>query len=245
MGKSNNKRYRSYKDKKSQSKKFRAYLIRIIVIIIFYSLFTTFIAIAVNISSDSMSPSINSGDSLILLPTKNLNRIIGSNPSKYLKRGDVVLVSTQYSKEPTLIEYIIDPIVRIFTLQKKSLVFNNKDLKGRAEILRVVGLPGDYIKIKDNIVYIKTLDNEFYLSEFELTKVEYDINKNEIDKSWEKDYPFSSEFQEIVIPENKYFLVSDNREVLNDSRILEPFGREKIIGKFFIKYWPLDEFHFF
>lgn len=245
MGRDSNKKYRSYREKKTQSKKFRTYFIRIILMFLFYSLFTVFVAISIQISGDSMSPNLNSGNAVIMTPTNNIFSIFKANSSKIYKRGEAVFTSTNYTIKPSLIEKIIDPIVRIFTLQKKSLIYDNSNYKGRGEILRVVGIPGDTIKMKDSTIYIKAADEEFFLSEFELSTEDYDINKNQFSPDWKESFPFSSESGELYIPENNYFLISDNRGTNNDSRIYGSVDKKDIIGKISIKYWPINEFTFY
>lgn len=210
--------------------------------ILFYSIFTSFIAETVKMNTDSMSPSLDKGDAFIFLPTNNLNRLLKRGFADY-KRGEIVISSTNYSLDASFIYRVLDPIVRIFTLQKRSLLYDNMNTKGRAEILRIVGLPGDYIKIKDDTVYIKPGGEEFFLNEFELAKVDYDINKRELNRIWKDEFPFSSEHPEIYIPEDHYFLISDNRAYINDSRIFGPVENSKIIGSVFVKYWPLLEFN--
>lgn len=242
MGKATNKRYRSYREKKSQTKRFRTYFIRISIFILFYSIFTMFFAVTVGVNSDSMEPSLKKGSSLILLPSKNLNSLLGRQNGNSLRRGEIVLTGTNYNIEASLIEKILDPVVRIFTLQKKSLIYDNSSYKGRAELLRIVGLPGDTIKIKDSTVYIKPSGEDFFLSEFELTEIDYDISKKIYSGSWKKEYPFSSEFEEQYITDGLYFLISDNRGVNNDSRIFGLIDKNDIKGKVLLKYWPIDEF---
>lgn len=245
MARSSSKRYRSYREKKSQSKKFRTYLIRISIMLVFYSFFTIFIAISIGVTGDSMSPNINSGNSVIMLPYKNVHSILQSSNIKSFKRGEVVISGTNYATKPSMLEVILDPIVRIFTLQKKSLIYDNRDYNGRGELLRVVGLPGDTVKIKDSTVYVKSESQEFFLSEFELSSVDYDILKQDFTPDWDEDFPFSSKADEIVIEKDHYFLISDNRGTLNDSRIFGSVNKDEIIGKVLLKYWPVNEFSFF
>lgn len=235
-------RYRSFKEKKNQTKAFRTYLLRVIIVFILFSFFTSFIALATRISGESMSPAVNNGNIVIFFPFKNISLLIGTDFNNKLKRGDLVLSETEYSVESTIVERILDPLVRIFTLQRKSLIYDNSEYKGRAELLRVVGLPGDTIKIKDYTVYIKGKDEDFFLSEFELTNQDYDLNKPLLSAKWKDEYPFSSKLKEIYVGEDQFFLISDNRAILNDSRVFGPVHKDKITGKVFLKYWPLNEF---
>lgn len=245
MGRKSNKRYRSYREKKTQSKRFRTYFVRFLFMILFYSIFTMFIAISVGVKTDSMAPNLTNGNTIIIQPTKSLYSLLQHKNGRSFKRGDIVTTGTNYIVEPSILEIILDPVVRIFTLQKKSLIYDNSEYKGRGELLRVVGLPGDTVKIKDSTVYIKAEGQDFFLSEFEMSSVDYDISKKVPSANWNNEYPFSSELDEVSINDDHYFLVSDNRGVMNDSRVFGSINQDFIIGKVILKYWPLNEFSFY
>ncbi len=58
------------------------------------------------------------------------------------------------------------------------------------------------------------------------------INDDLLDEPFEK-IPFSDNFKAVVIPENEYFLLGDNRPESNDSRYWKTIfiKRENILGK--------------
>lgn len=236
--------YRSYSEKKSRSKRIHTYLFRALILILFYSLFTSFLAISVGVSQKSMSPSLDAGDSVIVVPTNSLTSVFSRDNNLY-SRGEIILSGTNYQVDSTRLEELLDPVVRIFTLQKKSLLYSNSNNMGRAEFYRIIGLPGDVIKISDYTVYIKPKGEEFFLSEFELTESNFDILKRDLPENWKPEYPFSSEFEETTIKDGHYFLVSDNRYILNDSRIFGSVPSSKIKGKVLLRYWPLNKIEIF
>lgn len=125
-------------------------------------------------------------------------------------------------------EYILtDKISYRFRLPKRGEVIilkapNNPDID---YIKRIIGLPGESLKVEDGSVFIngKRL-NEPYVS----------------DKTTILGNGFlSSEGQQITIPDNYYFVMGDNRPRSSDSREFGPIPRSSIIGKAFIRYWPL------
>jgi signal peptidase I len=80
--------------------------------------------------------------------------------------------------------------------------------RGDSYIKRVIGLPGDEVKVEDGYVYIKNETGEFqqlsepYLSEENLG------NTN----------PYRSNSETYLVPEGQYFMLGDNRLRSNDSR---------------------------
>jgi len=97
----------------------------------------------------------------------------------------------------------------------------------RDYIKRVVGLPGDTISIKDNVVYLnqKPLDESAYL-------------KNDV-----KTFPgsFLQDGEEVKVPQEEYFVMGDNRLYSSDSREWGFVKKEDIIGQSLFVYWPLNK----
>lgn len=93
-------------------------------------------------------------------------------------------------------------------------------------IKRVIGLPGERIKVERGQVF---------------------INETKVDERYVSDatplFPgsFLQDGVEITVPEDEYFVMGDNRPHSSDSREFGPIGRNLIIGKAFFRYWPLTE----
>lgn len=89
-------------------------------------------------------------------------------------------------------------------------------------IKRVIGLPGDNIKYKDNKLYI----NDEYVEEPFL---------NDDVVTWD--------FEMVgTVPEDSYFVMGDNRVVSMDSRDLGTFKKSRIIGKTNFTVYPFSNF---
>jgi signal peptidase I len=98
-------------------------------------------------------------------------------------------------------------------------------------VKRVIGLPGEKIKVKDGHIYINgKLLNEPYLKDTVVTS----------------SGPFLCEDQEYSIPNGEYMVFGDNRPNSSDSRYWGPIplnpspntDREGINGRAWIIYWP-------
>jgi signal peptidase I len=87
-------------------------------------------------------------------------------------------------------------------------------------IKRVVGLPGDHLKVVEGSVYIngKRQDEPFARLDAEC--------------------PTCNLPREITIPKGEYYMMGDNRGESADSREWGPVPKKWIIGKAFMTYWP-------
>jgi signal peptidase I len=88
-------------------------------------------------------------------------------------------------------------------------------------IKRVIGLPGDRIRIVYGRVYVNgALLPEPYVP---------------------PDYQDARSYAETIIPANAYFVLGDHRSMSNDSREIGPVQRGYIYGKAVFGYWPMDK----
>jgi signal peptidase I len=88
---------------------------------------------------------------------------------------------------------------------------------------RIVGLPGERLKISHGQVYINGVAlDENYLPSGTFTGPETFLKDN----------------QEIVIPQDYYFVMGDNRMHSSDSRDFGPIPKKTIVGKVVYRFWP-------
>lgn len=101
-------------------------------------------------------------------------------------------------------------------------------------IKRIVGLPEETISMGDGNIIIKNPENPngFTLEE------PYSING--VNSPGE----VLSNGTEFTIPKDTYFVLGDNRGQSFDSREWGELPKENIIGKGWIKYWPIPDFSF-
>ncbi|WP_047981289.1 signal peptidase I [Ornithinibacillus contaminans] len=113
------------------------------------------------------------------------------------------------------------------------VVFHANDQKDF--IKRVIGLPGEHIAYKDNVLYINGQPiEEKFLRE---NKEHIEVTTNNFT------------LEELVgnystIPEGYVFVLGDNRTNSTDSRLLGPIPIDQIVGKASVIYWPFDRWQF-
>ena len=90
-------------------------------------------------------------------------------------------------------------------------------------VKRVVGLPGDHLKIRNGNVWRNgVLEHGSYILPCN-TGNQYCL------------FP-----REITVPRGDYYMMGDNRGVSDDSRFWGPVPQKWIIGTAFFTYWPLN-----
>ena len=136
--------------------------------------------------------------------------VSGSSMNPVLNSGDVVLINR--------IVYDLGMPSRydIAVFEKENSSLNMK---------RIIGLPGETVQIKDNLVYIngKPLDADDALGQATIAGI--------------------AEFP-IDLGVDEYFLLGDNRESSEDSRFsgIGTIKREQLTGKVWFKFQPIEEF---
>ena len=119
------------------------------------------------------------------------------------------------------------------TLQDKEFMILNKiglqkginrfdivvvESNGKYIIKRVIGLPGESIMYSDNKLYIngKVIEDNYSKSETE-------------------------NFENVILKDNEYFVMGDNREVSKDSRVIGPVNIKNIKGKTNLVIFPFSK----
>lgn len=159
----------------------------------------TFVVQAFKIPSGSMLPTLQVGDHLLV--------------SKFIYGIKVPMVGTK--------------LIPIKTPQRNDvIVFKYPQDNSIDYIKRVIGLPGENLKIINKQVYINGTPIEdphaHYMSELIMPGSPRD------------------NLSTIAIPEGKFFVMGDNRDNSHDSRFWGVVDQKDILGKAFIIYWSWD-----
>jgi signal peptidase I len=212
-----------------------------------YWFVSSFFIRSYEVKTASMEPTLEKNDFILVSPFLYGIKIPFFNESftgiKTPKRGDLVVIIPPYKLEISIFQNALEPLINFITLQKFNL---NKDPQGNDlniySIKRIIGLPGDTVKVENFEAYIKPAGQDKFVNEFNLISVNYKILLENNADSWENTLPVSGNVFETVLKENEYFLLGDNRPFSNDSRCWGPVLFEDFIGMVIFRYWPFNKF---
>ena len=129
------------------------------------------------------------------------------------KRGDIIIF-LENEQRGTIMDDAI-----LFANNIKSLFKNTQ--KDNRLVKRVIGIPGDEVNIKDGYVY---------------------INGEKLKESYVKGETFSGEINlPIKVPDNKLFVLGDNRPVSKDSRAFGLINSDQVEGKAIFRVFPFNK----
>jgi len=100
-------------------------------------------------------------------------------------------------------------------------------------VKRVVGVPGDVVKIVDCRVYIKSGDQSFLYEENYLKDGVCTVGGEKV-----------KDGRSFKIEEGNFLVMGDNREKSLDSRAFGLVSRGRILGKVVFRFWPFSKVGF-
>ena len=124
-------------------------------------------------------------------------------------------------------------------------------------IKRLIGLPGDKIKLINGTIYINSIpvEREFIRTDDKDIAIYKETMASGINyETRDLGNKPQDNIEEFIVPENHYFFMGDNRDNSNDSRFWGPVPTERIVakaqiiffstkdGSWFIEFWrwPFD-----
>ena len=118
-------------------------------------------------------------------------------------------------------------------------------------VKRVIGLPGDHLKIMDQQVYIndKPLNEPYVVHDpssgydplnYSFPPVGSQIYMSPLQPEWAHEIRRYIQGDELLVPPDRYFAMGDNRDHSLDSRYWGFVDRDAIMGRPFLIYWSVD-----
>lgn len=128
-------------------------------------------------------------------------RVDGDSMNVTLSHGDILL------------------LYKLSDINRFDVVVIDEEEEKDIIIKRIIGLPGETVMIKDNIIYIN-------------------------DKKIEDEYAYgiTSDVDKMTLENDEYFVLGDNRLISKDSRYFGPVKEESILGKTIFRIFPFNKF---
>lgn len=147
---------------------------------------------------------------IVAIYVVSFQEVIGPSMNNTLKSGDITVVNKL--------------VFRLRNIKRNEIVSLKKDDK--IMVKRIIGLPGEHIEYKDNILYVDGKKISDYRS------------------SSTKDFKLESIGYE-TIPKDMYLVLGDNRTNSSDSRTFGLVKKSDIIGKVNIRIYPFNKIKIF
>ena len=87
-------------------------------------------------------------------------------------------------------------------------------------IKRVVAVEGDTIESRGDTLY---------------------VNDQPVDEPYRRSSSLGTQVSRMTLAEDQVFVMGDNRTDSTDSRVFGPIAEDRIVGRAFVKFWPLGD----
>ena len=177
---------------------------------------------------------------LVRTSIADYNPIPSGSMRPTLLEGDVVLVNrVAYDYK---LPFTDISLLRIADPQRGDIVTFISPADGKRLIKRIVGVPGDRVELRDEVLYVNDVpaqyENLSKVSEpspsgHELTAVRATEHSGRSTRSVQFLPQVSAmrRFETVALAPDSYFMLGDNRDNSGDSRYIGPVSRRALIGK--------------
>ncbi len=136
--------------------------------------------------------------------------------------------------------------------ERGDIVVLFSPLDGIRLVKRVVGVPGDRIYMKDNQLFVNGRPATWRPIGFGVDRnqgstmvVEENLAGRTHEVMFTPQIPAVRTFGPVIVPDNFYFVMGDNRDNSNDSRFIGLIGRRQIVGEATAVAFSLDRSRYF
>lgn len=204
---------------KSNAREILEWVYCVIIAVVLALLVRYFIGTPTIVQQKSMYPTLKPEQRLIL---NRIPRTLKQMP----KRGDIITFEEPSEGVNTIITNLENPVAIYHEQQGifNKFRYNILEIGKKSYIKRVIGLPGEHIKIQNGKVYIND-------KELEENYLKPDVKTEE-----------AGPYSDLIVPEGCVFAMGDNRGGSTDCRRFGCIPLEKIESKVAIRFWPLNLF---
>ena len=208
-------------EENSKSKEIFEWIVCILIALIIVVLIKAFVGFPTVVGGASMDATLKDKQRLWVSR-------IGIEIHKYPKRGDIITFEAPSTTYVTKASYNPDDVTAEYKNDSKGIgekIKSSIDIFGETSFIkRVIGLPGDYVEIKNKSVYLngQALEEKY-------------LDAGTVTDSAE------GFFLDVVVPDGYVYVLGDNREVSGDSRRFGCIPIDKIEGKAVFRFWPLNK----
>jgi signal peptidase I len=208
-----------------------------------YTLVANTLLTTYSAGSGSMEPTLSAGDRVFATPVVfgvpvpfTQYRLGGTRTPQ---RGELVVCSPPFAEDTTF-QKVADPFTSFFTLQNIRMRDGSRTTwESSLLIKRVIGIPGDTITMDEFVALIRPAGESEFMNERELSRIEYSISFRPLPEDWAPLLPLSgSSIEPLVLGENEYFVLGDNRTQSHDSRHFGVLDLTDFRQKVLFRYWP-------
>ncbi|MFP5225320.1 MAG: signal peptidase I [Actinomycetota bacterium] len=129
------------------------------------------------------------------------------------RRGEIIVFIAEHGEEQSFAQRVKSVFLEGFGVQRPGDVDFVK---------RIIGLPGETVELVDGTVFITPPGRERFA----------------LDEPYVS-FTDQADHGPIVVPEDSYFVLGDNRPASADSRVRGPIPRSDIVGRARLRIWPL------
>lgn len=193
----------------------------IVIAIILALLIRYYIGTPTIVKQESMYPTLKQNERLIL---NRICRTLKEMP----ERGDIITFEAPSDTSSSTAEIDLSNPIAKYNNEPQNIFskFSYYVLEWgkKSYIKRVIGIPGDHIKIENGKVYLNGEElEEPYLADT--------VETNSL----------GGMYTDIIVPENCVFAMGDNRSKSKDCRSFGCIPLEKIEGKVVLRFFPLSK----
>ncbi len=133
----------------------------------------------------------------------------------------------------------------IMVFSTEDLSYQGKSLAGFYYVKRLVGLPGDTLKIQDRVLWVRPRGSDTFLPldgtySRPFARIQSRQGGYAGHAALSGGAYLSREREEYTVPDGHYFLMGDNTENSLDCRFFGPVARERLVGRPCLVWWPFS-----